>query len=82
MPNAVTPVVANNSRHSREGGNPVYLGVQGCTGSLDSRLRGNDGEGGLNSYVLSQLCPEYLNSRARVCMRFSVDDLSNKIKPR
>ena len=45
MSNAVTPVVANNSRHSHEGGNPVYLGVQGCTGSLDSRLRGNDGEG-------------------------------------
>ena len=48
MPHEVTPVVANNSRHSREGGNPVYLGVQGCTGSRDSRLRGNDGEGGLN----------------------------------
>ena len=33
------------NRPSSEGGNPVYLRVQGCTGSLDSRLRGNDGEG-------------------------------------
>ena len=46
MRNAVTPVEANNSRHPREGGNPVYLGVHGCTGNLDSRLRGNDGEEG------------------------------------
>ena len=63
MPNAVTPVVANNSRHSREGWNPVYLGVQGCTGSLDSRLRGNDGEGGLNAYV--RLAFDVLKAAAR-----------------
>ena len=50
MPNAVTPVEANNICHSREGGNPVFLDVKGCTRTLDSRLRGNDGEGGLNGY--------------------------------
>ena len=45
MQNAVIPVDANNSRHSREGGNPVYFGFIGYQVSLDSRLRGNDGDG-------------------------------------
>ena len=45
MQNAVIPVDANNSRHSREGGNPVYFGFPVCQDGLDSRLRGNDGGG-------------------------------------
>ena len=52
MQNAVIPVDANNSRHSREGGNPVYFGFPVCQDGLDSRLRGNDGGGRLNGYVL------------------------------
>ena len=43
--NEVIQVKENNSRHSREIGNPVYFGFTGCNDSLDYRLIKKDGDG-------------------------------------
>ncbi len=44
----------HHHRHSREGGNPVHVGLPGYKGSLDSRLRGNDDiwARGPNGYIV------------------------------